>query len=101
MLQRLLKTKIQLPELEVSEAQTAAISEGIPGEIPQHVDPTLILFHRHCSKLTGGSKMPDYLDLWCDHFCVLTSTFNLLAWEVLLPYLLQNEIHLFDKLGKY
>lgn len=52
-------------------------------------------------QVTGGRRMPDYMDLWRDHFCVLTSTFNLLAWEVLLLYLLQNEIHLFDELGKY
>lgn len=28
----------------------AALLEGIPGDTPQHADPTLILFHRRCSK---------------------------------------------------
>lgn len=48
--QRLLKTKIQLLELEVSETQNAAILEGILAETPHHLDPTLILFPRHSSK---------------------------------------------------
>lgn len=48
--QRLLKTKVPLLELEFSETQNAAILEGIPAEMPQHADPTLVLFHRHSSK---------------------------------------------------
>lgn len=48
--QRLLKTKIELLQLEISETEVAAILEGIAREILHHVDPTLILFHKYCSK---------------------------------------------------
>lgn len=82
------------------ETEVAAVLEDMPRQIPQHVDPTPISF-TDTAPSVSGNKTSDYMDLRCGHFCVLKTTLNLLDWEVLLQYVPQNQIHLFDKLGKY
>lgn len=44
-------------------------------------------------------KMSDYFGVAI--FGICTWIFNFLSWEVFLLYILQTEIHLFEKLGKY
>lgn len=52
-------------------------------------------------QVMDACTMLGYMDLCCGNFGICTWIFNFLSWEVLLLYIPQNKIHLFEKLGKY